>query len=436
MILRSLYLNLVAGTRLALFRPVRPFDFRVSAADYTALVVFNFGLWVLAAAARAGFEGEFDSAAATIYLATIPLVLAAGLVVGLIYGAPQKLLAIAVALSASDAFYELVALAIPYIGATVGLGAALYAVFFSWLWLVSIRAVAVVAGRERPQIYQASVVVSAMIAIAFFVFPRAEVWQLPPEAEPRSPLADERIFHRQGELIERALAAIGKSEPGKPELYFVGFAPDASQEVFLKEMRYVAKLFENKYRTQGRSIVLASSQEALEEFPIGSVTNLARVLKRVGEQMNPEEDVLFLFVTAHGDERHRLSASQPPIEMTPLTPTALARMLQDAGIKWRVVVVSACYSGGFVEPLRDENTLVMTAAAPDRTSFGCEAGRDFTYFGQAFFRDGLARTKSFIAAFDAAKEIVAKQEAAEKLTPSQPQIAAGKAIAGQLDKLP
>ena len=79
------------------------------------------------AAARAGFEGDFDSAAATIYLATIPLVLATGLLVGLIYGAPQKLLAVAVALSASDAFYELVALAIPYIGATVGLGAALYA---------------------------------------------------------------------------------------------------------------------------------------------------------------------------------------------------------------------------------------------------------------------------------------------------------------------
>jgi len=29
----------------------------------------------------------------------------------------------------------------------------------------------------------------------------------------------------------------------------------------------------------------------------------------------------------------------------------LARMLQDSGIKWRVVVVSACYSGGFIEPL-------------------------------------------------------------------------------------
>ena len=71
-----------------------------------------------------------------------------------------------------------------------------------------------------------------------------------------------------------------------------------------------------------------------------------------------------------------------------------------------MVVVSACYSGRFVEPLRDENTIVITAAAPDRTSFGCEAGRDFTYFGEAFFRDALARTASFTEAFEIARQLV------------------------------
>jgi hypothetical protein len=432
----SLGRNLRAGTRLALFRPVRPFDYRVSPGDYAALVAFNFALWVLAAAARAGFAGEFDAAAITIYLASIPLVLATGLAVGAIYGAPHKLLALAVALTASDALYELVALAIPYIGAMTGLGASLYAIFFGWLWLVSLRAVAVIAGRERPQLYQGAVAVSAMIAVAFFAFPRSEVWQQPLPPEPASPLADERIFHRQGELIERALAAVGKGVSGKPELYFVGFAPDASQDVFIREMRYVKKHFEDQYQTQGRAIVLASTQDALDEFPIGSVTNLARALQRVGQQMDPEEDVLFLFLSAHGDQTPRLSASQPPVELTSLTPTALARMLQEAGIKWRVLVVSACYSGGFVEPLRDDNTLVITASAPERTSFGCEHGRDFTYFGQAFFRDALARTRSFVDAFAAAKDIVARQEASEKLTPSLPQIALGAAIAAQLKKLP
>jgi hypothetical protein len=236
----------------------------------------------------------------------------------------------------------------------------------------------------------------------------------------------------QGELIERALAAVQPGRPGVGEQYFIGFAPDASQDVFLRELRFVKRLFDERFGTAGRSIALASSYDALEEIPIASVTNLSRALARVGQAMNADEDVLVLFVSAHGDRQHRLSAWQPPLELAPLTPTALARMLQDAGIKWRVVVISACYSGGYIEPLRDENSIVITAAAPDRSSFGCEAGRDFTFFGQAFFRDALARTRSFTEAFEIAKQLVTQQEAAEKLPASLPQISVGRAIAEML----
>jgi len=273
-----------------------------------------------------------------------------------------------------------------------------------------------------------------MMAVGIFLFPKADVWTAPEAEEDYAPLADERLFHLQGELIERALAAIQPGRPGVREHYFVGFAPDASQDVFLREMRFVKRLFDERFDTTGRSIALASSYDALEEFPIASVTNLSRALARVGQAMNPDEDVLVLFISAHGDREHRLSASQPPLELTPLTPTALARVLQDAGIKWRVVVVSACYSGGYIEPLRDDNSIVITAAAPDRSSFGCEAGRDFTYFGQAFFRDALARTRSFVEAFKLAAEIVAKQEAEERLVPSLPQMAVGRAIAEMLNR--
>lgn len=95
-------------------------------------------------------------------------------------------------------------------------------------------------------------------------------------------------------------------------------------------------------------------------------------------------------------------------------------------------MISACYAGGFIEPLRDANTILIAAAAPDRASFGCEADRDFTYFGEAYFRDALAQPRSFTAAFELAKEIVAKKEAAENLTPSLPQMWVGPAIAERL----
>jgi hypothetical protein len=302
------------------------------------------------------------------------------------------------------------------------------------MWVVSVRAVTVCMGTRRPDVLKGALAVSAMLAVSFFAFPRTDVWQLPPEEEEPAPLAQERLFHPQGQLIERALAGVAKGREGVRELYFVGFAPDASEEVFLKEMRFVRKLFDERFGTAGRSMALVSSQDALEEFPIASVTNLGRALERVAQAMNGDEDTLFVFLSAHGYRDHRLSAVQPPLELATLTPTALGRMLHDAGIKWRVIVVSACYSGGFIEPLRDDNSIVITASAPDRTSFGCEAGREFTYFGQAYFRDALARTRSFTEAFELAKSDVAKQEAAEGLEASLPQMWVGPAMAERLKK--
>jgi len=436
----ALVRNLRAGARLAFFLPLRALDFRVSALDFAVLVAFNCLAWVLAAGVRVGFQGELDYSALLVYLAAVPLVLAAAMLVALAYGTPQRLLTVAVALSASDPVFELAGLALPFVVTLTGIRVPAFVVLgqvislvnvllLGWMWAAALRAVAVSAGTRRPQFYLGAAAVSAMIAVAVLVFPDTEVWQAPADEEEKAPLAEERLFHLQGELIERALAAIRPGRPGVRETYFVGFAPDASEEVFLREMRFVKRLFDERFGTAGRSIALASSYDALEELPIASATNLARALERVGKAMNADEDVLVLFLTAHGDREHRLSAWQPPLELTPLTPTALARMLQDSGIKWRVVVVSACYSGGFIEPLRDDNSIIITAAASDRTSFGCEAGRDFTYFGQAYFRDALSKTRSFTQAFEIARKLVTEQETAEGLRPSQPQISVGRAIA-------
>lgn len=427
--------NVAAGARLALFLPVRAHDFRVSPLQYALLVAFNLILWVVAAAVYAGFEGEPDVSALPVYLSAVVIVLLTALLVsGAAYREPGRLLAFALALSSSDAVFELAGLALPGVAAALGRPELVFAAYLAWSWLVSLRAVVVVGGRRRPQMYKALALVTLMSAFAFYWLPRADPWQEPVREEPPPALTEERIFHRQGELIEEALAAIQPGRPG-PELYFVGFAPDSSVDVFLREMRFVRRLFDERFRTAGRSVALVSSADALEELPVASVTNLGRALERVGRAMNAEEDVLFLFLSAHGDSEHRLSAVQPPLQLASLTPTALARLLQQSGIKWRVIVVSSCYAGGYIEPLRDANTIVIAASAPDRISFGCEHGRDFTYFGEAYFKDALAKTSSFVAAFDVARELVASQEAAEKLTPSLPLAWVGPAVAEQLKKL-
>jgi len=429
----SLYRNLLAGARLALFMRVRPYDYRVSPVDYSVLLAFNFALWVGAAAISAQLEGDFNPTALPVYLASIPLVLGTAMLIVLSFGARERLLLVATALTASDAVVEIVGLVLPGLAALTGQPRVALMLLLAWMWLISVRAVTVCMGTRRPDVLKGALAVTVMLGVSFFVFPRIDVWQLPPEEDEPAPLADERTFHLQGRLIEQALGRVTKGREGVRELYFVGFAPDASQDVFVKEMRYVRKLFDERFGTSGRSIALVNSQDALEEFPIASVTNLARALERVAQSMNGDEDTLFLFISAHGYPDHRLSAVQPPLELASLTPTALSRMLHEAGIKWRVIVVSACYSGGFIEPLKDANSVVITASAPDRASFGCEPGRDFTYFGQAYFRDALAQTRSFTRAFEAARAGVEKMEAVEGVAPpSNPQMWVGAAMAERL----
>src|SRR4029077_14707477 len=154
MIGASLRRTLLYGIRCALCLPVWAFAFRVSAVDFAALVAFNCVLWILVAGLRVGFAGEIDYSALLVYLATVPLVLAAALLVALVYGAQQRLLAVAIALTASDPVFELAGFALPYLAAPLGaLGVFTTFLLLGWIWAVAVRAVAVSAGTQRPQLY-------------------------------------------------------------------------------------------------------------------------------------------------------------------------------------------------------------------------------------------------------------------------------------------
>jgi hypothetical protein len=123
------------------------------------------------------------------------------------------------------------------------------------------------------------------------------------------------------------------------------------------------------------------------------------------------------------------------MRLNDVTPASLKQYLDDAGIKWRVLFVSSCYSGGFVNALRDENTFIATASAADRKSFGCADENDFTYFGEAYFQQQLTKNDSFIKAFNLASQAIAKREKQEHITPSMPQLSVGEKIRPRLEAL-
>jgi hypothetical protein len=193
---------------------------------------------------------------------------------------------------------------------------------------------------------------------------------------------------------------------------------------------------DDRWGTNGRSVLLINNPRTLLETPAATVTNLREALNEIGGTINKEEDVVMVYLASHGSRSHVLEVALPPLELAPLTPPVLRGLLDAAGIRWRIVVISACYSGGFIDALKDDNTLVLTASASDRASFGCGNQSDSTFFGEALFQHGLAQSDSLLGAFEVAKERVAAREREGKFKPpSNPQIYVGPAIAEKLKEL-
>jgi hypothetical protein len=148
--------------------------------------------------------------------------------------------------------------------------------------------------------------------------------------------------------------------------------------------------------------------------------------------MDRERDILTLVISSHGSEQPAISVSNGALPLNDLTGADLKQALDEAGIRWRVVIISACHAGAFIPFLADERSIVIAAAAADRTSFGCSNDRDLTNFGEAFVRDSLPNSPSLRAAFENAQTSIAAREQAEKLTPSMPTAHFGSAIEAKL----
>src|SRR5262249_33929997 len=140
--------------------------------------------------------------------------------------------------------------------------------------------------------------------------------------------------------------------------------------------------------------------------PLATLSTLRYTLRGIASKMVLDDDILFLALSSHGSHDWELSVSNGRLPLADLGPEDLGAALAFAGIKWRVIVISACYAGGFIDSLKDPRTIVLAAAARDRTSFGCSNDRDLTYFGEAFYRDALPGASSMRDAFTTAMRIV------------------------------
>ena len=249
---------------------------------------------------------------------------------------------------------------------------------------------------------------------------------------PSSSPSPEQVFYAQPRMVREALARLTPRVAGKPNLYVVTFAGDGGEDVFRNEAEYAAQLFAGRFGATAHTLVLENNPDTLATHPLASWSNLEDALDGVVKVMQPDQDILLLYVTSHGDQNHNLLVDMDPLPLDQIGAPDLAGILAKRPFKWKVLVINSCYSGGFVPPLHGPGTLVLTAARTDRSSFGCGSDSDATYFGKAWLVDALNRTPDFIEAFKQANGEISQWEKQDKLTASEPQIDIGSGIANQL----
>jgi len=287
----------------------------------------------------------------------------------------------------------------------------------------------------RPALNAALVLgLVSLFALSAWQFPDRP-WQVDPdqlaqeEAKPQLQLSQD-TFESQQAIWKQVSANIAPGRRGMADVYGIVFSPYADQDVFLRESTMVAKLLEERFDAGRRVIHLANHATTAESLLWATPQNLERAINVIGEKMDRENDVLFVYLTSHGANDFRLAASNPPLEVDTVSPGDLRRALDNAGIRNRVIAISACYSGGWLGPLADDHTLVMTAADATHTSFGCGSRSELTFFGRAMFDEQLRHTHSLEQAFAAAVPVIRQREveAGKDDGFSNPQISVGEKI--------
>lgn len=247
---------------------------------------------------------------------------------------------------------------------------------------------------------------------------------------PQRPVLDfGQIMQSQPKLLKAEAAKLTPHRKGETDIYAIGIA-GWPMDVFLKEVDGGLAAIGTTLPIKNRTLRLINHPATVASVPLATEQNFAAAVHAAGSVMDKKDDVLVLLMTSHGDRNG--VGLQVPFKTIALTPSEVATTFDHEGIKNRVVIVSACFSGIFVPPLQNDSTIVMTAADANHTSFGCAPENDWTYFGDAFFRQALQPGTDFQNAFDRARVLIQGWEVMDHAPPSNPQGTFGPALVAKL----
>jgi hypothetical protein len=243
--------------------------------------------------------------------------------------------------------------------------------------------------------------------------------------------AADDLARRQEQLLAAQLAEVQKSRAGVAELYLLAAGLNSKQDVFRNDVETMRDLFDRHWNTAKRSVALVADADTRDRYAYPTRANLRSAAQGLRGRIDPDKDVLLLFLTSHGSS-DGLNALLPDGTSFKFTAVDVRRLLEETGARHRVVVLSACHSGALIEGIKDERTLVLAAAHGSRSSFGCNFRNMHTWFTEALFT-ALKDEPSFERAFQAAaRSIRQREQDGEATEHSDPQIEVGREIRPRL----
>ena len=166
-----------------------------------------------------------------------------------------------------------------------------------------------------------------------------------------------------------------------------------------------------------------TEQFSLHPDGTARATNFGSISNALWDLSSRAPDGCLIYFTSHGTPDGIVvgSAEVPPKRVA-------AMVNNSCGDKPAVIVMSACFSGQFVPTLARDSRIIITAARPDRTSFGCGEMDQYTFFDDCFLR-ALPLGSDFAMLGDLIKQCVTAREKEVKAEPpSEPQVSVGSKV--------
>ncbi|WP_299127399.1 C13 family peptidase [uncultured Alcanivorax sp.] len=262
----------------------------------------------------------------------------------------------------------------------------------------------------------------------FFVrgdyYPSEKAWR---QRKQQQAAAMEARLYTESSRLQSVLSSLAPQRPGVRDVYLLVVGGDGTEAVFAREVDWVAERLGSVFDLKRRHVRLINGGS--DELPLATRTSVQESLKALDALLDPEEDLLLVHFVSHGSPDGDLLLDDKSLKLNNLTVADGKQWLNGLSARHQWVIVSACYSGKWVEGLATPERVVFSSAAADRTSFGCGDDSERTWFSKALYGEAMAAGVNDPQAwFDAANEKVSlmeKEQGIEGDAHSQPQKSVG-----------